>query len=63
MSLPNASTLTRNIVAIRKCFLGAREAVQKGDPGLVARRLNEALCRMEAVDRAASRSRKSRAAS
>ena len=49
------SMLTRQVAAVRRCFQEAREAVQKGKPDRVARRLNEALDRMDAAGQALQR--------
>ncbi len=49
------SMLTRQVAAVRRCFRDAREAVRQGKPDRVARRLNEALDRMEAADQALER--------
>jgi hypothetical protein len=65
MSAIKTDTLAaRTLAAAVRCYRQARRAVEKGDPALVARRLNEALLQTEAAERLAGRpARKSRAAS
>ena len=56
--------VARLLAAAVRCYRQARRAVVKGDPALVARRLNEALLKTEAAERLAGPpTRTSRAAS
>lgn len=53
MTATKASQMvTRSLAAACRSYRQARTAVEKGDPGLVARRLSEALLRVEAAEQA-----------